>query len=86
MNGEDVRNVYPRPRRTKKQVNRDEQYTKRNKLQNNWCIRMDKWPEVQNGGNHCCRTDYRKMNKKKKKMKTAYETFGTTLKSPIFPL
>ena len=30
-NGEDVRNVYQRPRRTKEQTNRDEQYT-RNRL------------------------------------------------------
>ena len=29
-NGEDARNVYQRPRKTKKQVNRDEQYTGRN--------------------------------------------------------
>ena len=35
QNGEDVRNVYQRPRRTKNRANRDEQYTKRNKLQNN---------------------------------------------------
>ena len=29
-NEEDARNVYQRPRKTKKQVNRDEQYTRRN--------------------------------------------------------
>ena len=26
---------------------------------------MDKWPGVQNGGYHCCRTEYRKNNEKK---------------------
>ena len=29
-NGEDARNVYQRPRRTKAKTNRDEQYTRRN--------------------------------------------------------
>ena len=28
---------------------------------------MDKWPGGQNGGNHCCRIDYRKKVYKKKK-------------------
>ena len=34
-NGENVRNVYQRPRRTKEQINRDEQYTRRDQQQNN---------------------------------------------------
>ena len=29
-NGEDARNVYQRPSTTKEQINRDEQYTRRN--------------------------------------------------------
>ena len=27
---------------------------------------MDKWPGRQNGRNHCCKTEYRKENEKKK--------------------
>ena len=57
---EDARNVYQRPRRTKEQTNRDEYYTRRNSQQNNWGRSIDKWPGEQNGGNHCCKTEYRK--------------------------
>ena len=32
---EDIRNVYQRPRRTKEQANRGEQYTRWNQQQNN---------------------------------------------------
>ena len=46
---------------------------------------MNKWPGGQNGGNHCHGTDYRKKNEKKK-MKTAEEASGTTLKAPTFAL
>ena len=51
--------------KTKEQTNRDEQCTKRNQQQNNWGRRMDEWPGRQNGGNHYCRTEYRKTMKKK---------------------
>ena len=35
QNGEDTRNVYQRPRRTKEQTNRGEQYIRWNQQQNN---------------------------------------------------
>ena len=36
----------------------------KNQEQNNWGRGMDKWPGEQNGGNHCCRKEYRKNNEK----------------------
>ena len=53
-NGEDAKNVYQRPTRTKEQTEK-----------NNWDRSTGKWPGGQNGGNHCCRTEYRKKNEKK---------------------
>ena len=34
-NGEDAKNIYQRPKRTKEQTNRDEQHTRRNQWQDN---------------------------------------------------
>ena len=40
-NGEDAKNIYQRPKRTKEQTNRDEQHTRRNQWQDNWGVRTD---------------------------------------------
>ena len=64
-NGEDPRNVYQRPRRTK-------EHTEMNTILEEINSRITEAEEQineggQNGGSHCCRTEYRK----KKKMETA---------------
>ena len=42
------------------------EWVARSQRQNNWSRRTDKWPGGQNGGNHCCRTEYRKRTKRNK--------------------
>ena len=62
-NGEDARNVYQRPRRTKEQTEMN------NTLQgiNSRITKAEEWinDSRQKGGNHCCKTEYRKKNEKK---------------------
>ena len=66
--------MFNKSRRTKQRQtvqSLEKKYISRNQQQNNWGKRMDKWPGGQNDENHCCKTEYRKKNEKKKKMKTA---------------
>ena len=43
---------------------------------------MGKWPGGQNGGNHCCRTKYRKRNEKKNE--ESIRDLWKTLNTPTF--
>ena len=38
---------------------------------------MDKWPGGQNGGNHCCRTEYKKMKGRQPKRPLAQHYMHT---------
>ena len=75
---EDAGNVCQRPRRTKGQINRGEENTRRDAQQGNWGRRRDSWAGGQKGGNHS--TEQNMENNAE--MKTASEASGATVNAP----